>query len=193
MFSIPDTQPIIGSPSFGYDACMACLQQYSPKLHAYERSAIAAACLTYGTIANIGDIFILMHMAKETAWFASPRWTKSYNPGGLGSTNDGAWGHTFRNPAEGIAAMVAHQLNYATKPEAMTTPQLFLSNLDPRRDALLTAHGYGSAPRWIDLSQKWGVITDPKKVPPKLDPTAYGMSIIVGVRKLAALKAIRGL
>lgn len=185
--TIPDAQPIVGSPQFGYTHCAYALTVRAGYLAPSERIAIAAACVTYGVLADISDLFILRHMAKETDWFRSERWTKSFNPGGLGSTNDGAWGEVFHNPAEGIAAMVAHELNYALRPEQMTKHQLFLSSLDPRRDALLKTHGFGSAPKWIDLSQKWGYISDPKKVPPKLDPAAYGMSIVIGVRGLAAL------
>jgi hypothetical protein len=187
-FTIPNDQPIIGSPSFGYLHCDYALRIYAPYLTAPDRAAIASACVTYGTLANIGDLFILAHMAKECAWFRAERWTKSFNPGGLGATNDGAWGSTFRNASEGIAAMVGHQIVYAVAADQMTPPQKALASLDPRASAVFrTFGGFGVAPRWIDLSQKWGVIKDPAQVPAPTAPNAYGMSIIIRVRGLANL------
>lgn len=192
MIDIPDTLPIIGSPQFGFEHCNYALQVYAPHLSANQRLDIAAACTTYGVLANISDLAILCHCAKECTWFKSDRWVKSFNPSGLGATNDGAWGAVFRNAAEGIAATVAHQLLYALKPESMTFPQKILSELDPRREPLRKAHGFGCAPRWIDLSQKWGVLPKGAPIPPITDPSAYGMSIIVRLRQAAALVPPKG-
>ncbi len=189
MITIPDTQRIIGSPHVGYAHCALALQVCAPNRPVAEREEIAAVCVAIGQLANIGDLFLLAWASKETGWFSAARWTQSRNPAGLGATGDSVWGGHFENAAEGFAAMAGHALLYATSPEKLTPPQLMLTALDPRRDALAKTHGFGSAPRFIDLSQKWGVLPKGIQVPPITDPRAYGMSILVRVRTLATLRA----
>lgn len=187
MIAIPDDQPIIGSPSFGWQACTWTVQRFAFKRPLEEQRQIVAACLTISQLANIGDLFLLCWAAKECAWFQSARWTQSFNPAGLGATNDGAWGHSFPTPAAGLFAMAGHAINYAVRPEQMTQPQRFVAALDPRAEALRKAYGFGSAPRFVDLWQKWGFINDPARVPPQWSKDAYGISILERVRTVVGL------
>jgi hypothetical protein len=79
----------------------------------------------------------------------------SYNPAGLGATNDGAEGARFATIEAGVAAQYAHLLCYAARPEALP-PELYnLSLTSPRRAALQGAFGLGSAPTWEALNGRW--------------------------------------
>lgn len=184
---IPDDQPIIGSPSVGYAACAFGLQVLASKRPADERAELAAACVTVGRLASIGDFFLVVWILKETGNLGSARWIESRNPAGLGATNDGAWGARFNSVAEGVAAMAGHAINYALKPQFHTPPQAALAALDPRREPLARVHGYGSAPRFIDLSQRWAVLPKGIAVPPPTDPMAYGMNIVLRARQFLKL------
>lgn len=181
---IPDEQAIIGSPFCGRAVLDRTLLQHCPHLTPIARDQIADAIADVSQRATIGDIFILAQWAKETQWGTARRWVMHFNPSGLGATNDGAEGAIFANPQEGFEAMVGHLLNYAAQWRDLNEQQRALAAKDPRRAAVEAMGNIGKAPRWIDLSQKWGVLLEGVPVPPITDPQAYGMSIIVRVRSL---------
>ncbi len=180
--ALPDDLPIIGSPSVGAARLRRMVDLCASRRPEAERDAITNAISDLATKANISDVCILSQAAKETGNFTSDRYVKSYNFAGLGATNDGAWGSTFDGVYSGLRAMIGHLLNYATTPEAMTQEQRLIASFDPRADALKKAHGFGCAPRWVDLWQKWGVIAPPNVPPPKMSKDAYGMSILIRAR-----------
>jgi hypothetical protein len=120
-----------------------------------EAERIASAFTVYGELTTIGNLLPFAQAAKETGWFTSDRWTKSYNPAGLGATNDGAWGATFHNPAEGILAQYAHLIAYAVDPNKMNVVQRTLMLLDPRYEAVKRQGWLGIAPTWVALNGKW--------------------------------------
>ncbi len=180
--ALPDDLLIIGSPSVGATRLRRMVDLCASRRPEAERDAITNAISDLAAKANISDVCILSQAAKETGNFTSDRYTKSYNFAGLGATNDGAWGSTFDGVYSGLRAMIGHLLNYATTPEAMTQEQRLIASFDPRADALKKAHGFGCAPRWVDLWQKWGVIAPPKVPPPKMSKDAYGMSIVIRAR-----------
>ena len=151
--SIPNDQTIVGGPHTGHRMLLlwATTRGVSPEM----ADSIAIAFTVYGELTRIGNILPFAQAAHETGWFTSARWRISYNPAGLGATNDGAWGGTFRNPAEGILAQYAHLIAYAVKPEEAGQVQRALSMIDPRYDAVKGRGWLGVAPRWIDLNGRW--------------------------------------
>ncbi len=132
------------------------LNKYSPKLTTEEKESIVSAYTTYGELTTIGNLYPFAQAAHETGWFSSERWVKSKNPAGLGADDTGAWGHTFKNPAEGILAQYAHLLCYAVPDDQLSPIQKMIARISPRRISLLGAYGLGVAGnRWQGLSLKW--------------------------------------
>ena len=129
----------------------------APRVSQLEADAIASAYTAYGELTKIGNLLPFCQAAKETAWFTSERWVKSFNPAGLGSTNDGAWGGHFETVAAGVIAQFAHLLAYGVRPEAAGMVQNVLKQLDPRLKAVQSLKYEGIAPRWIDLNGRWAV------------------------------------
>lgn len=115
---------------------------------------IAEVYTVFGELTHIGNVLPYAQAAKETSWFKSSRWVQSYNPAGLGATNDGAWGSHFNNPAEGVLAQYAHLISYAVNPEAYTYLQRGLIAFDPRYSNMPKVW-LGASPRWVDLNAKW--------------------------------------
>jgi len=114
------------------------------------------AFTTYGQLTSIGNVLPFAQAVHETACFLSPRWIGSFNPAGLGATNDGAWGKTFATPAAGILAQYAHLLSYALADGHGTFAQQRLSMyFDPRRAAM--GNTRGCALTWRGLNGRWAV------------------------------------
>jgi hypothetical protein len=132
------------------------LNLWAKHLSLDERESIVSAFTTYGELTTIGNLYAFTQAAKETGWFASERWVKSYNPAGLGADDTGAWGQHFNNPAEGILAQYAHLLCYAVPDDKLSAIQQKIARLSPRREALIGAYGLGAANNtWVGLNQKW--------------------------------------
>jgi N-acetyl-anhydromuramyl-L-alanine amidase AmpD len=155
--AIPETQAIIGGPHLPTAQLRNWLDLKAGGVDEDSRDEIACAYTTYGRLTRIGNLLPLAQAWHETGGFTSERWVKSFNPAGLGATNDGAWGATFASPAEGIVAQYAHLLAYAADDTQLNLPQRTLVLLDPRLQPLTQIHGRGSAARWIDLNGRWAV------------------------------------
>lgn len=149
-------QTILNGPHVPSHRLCDWLQSYAPSIKD-NHDAIAAAYTTYGELTKIGNLLPFAQAAKETGWFSSPRWVRSYNPAGLGATNDGAWGGTFSNPAEGILTQYAHLVVYAMDETACTAVPLwrFFALVDPRFDAVKQRGWVGSVQQWTHLNGKW--------------------------------------
>lgn len=187
MFNLPDNAPIIGSPSVGVMQLDKALAKFATHVGPEQRYTLVGIINTVAQLARISNMCILALITKETRYFSSTRWVDNYNAGGIGATGDNVEGNKFTNASEGIYATVAHLLHYGAKPSTFTLSQRSVAMHDPRSKQIEIAHGFGSAPLWVDLWQKWGYIDDLKQVPPKLDRSAYGMSIVIRARTLAAL------
>lgn len=116
---------------------------------------IVDAYTVYGKLTRIGNLMPFAQAVHETGWFSSWRWTKNFNPAGIGATNDGAVGNEWKNPAEGILAQYAHLIAYAVVPTEYTQAQRILVNFSPRYRVLSQKNLLGTAPRWVDLNGKW--------------------------------------
>lgn len=148
-----DKIPIIGHKNTSIDILRN-------KLHlrgvlSYQIDPIVCAYTTYGELTGIGNVYPIAQWAHETGWGTSERWRVSNNAAGLGATNDGAWGNTFKSVAEGVLAQYAHLLCYATKPEENRPIIEMIAQLSPRREAMEKVFGRGSAKYWHELSGKW--------------------------------------
>lgn len=173
---ISDDQKVLGGPHVPMGFLKLWLIKYAPAVRGYEDS-VAAAYTVYGELTRFGNLLPFSQGAKETGWFSSERWVKSYNPAGLGATNDGSWGGDFRNPAEGIAAQYAHLAAYAIPPEEFVKSPVnrAWAIIDPRYHAIVSMGWLGTAPRWRDLDGKWA-----------FPGIGYGKSIIERANKLLA-------
>jgi N-acetylmuramoyl-L-alanine amidase len=116
---------------------------------------IVLAYTVYGKLTRCGNLMPFAQAVHETGWFSSWRWTKNFNPAGIGATNDGAEGNRWKNPAEGILAQYAHLLAYSVHPAEYTHQQGLIAQLSPRYSVLKSRGMLGSAPRWVDLNGKW--------------------------------------
>lgn len=132
------------------------LNKYAPSITQADKESIVSAYTTFGELTTIGNAYPFAQAAKETAWFSSERFVKSYNPAGLGADDTGAWGHTFATIAEGVLAQYAHLLCYAVPDEQLTYIQKQIARMSPRRNPLIGSYGLGVAGnRWQGLSRKW--------------------------------------
>lgn len=116
---------------------------------------ITRAYTTYGNLTGIGNVMPFAQAIHETGWFTSRRWIQNYNPAGIGATNDGAEGHVWTNPEQGIIAQYAHLMAYALPRYTMTYQQKALAQVSPRYGILEAKGLLGSSPNWVDLNGKW--------------------------------------
>lgn len=118
---------------------------------------IARAYTVYGTATGIGNVMPFAQAIHETGWFSSRRWVQNYNPAGIGATNDGAEGHIWTNPEQGILAQYAHLLAYTLNlgEEESTYQRLKLAQVSPRYNVLEKAKLLGIADLWVDLNGRW--------------------------------------
>jgi hypothetical protein len=132
------------------------LNTWAIHLNTPQKDSIVMSYCAYGELTDLGNLFPFAQAAKETGWFASERWRKSYNPAGLGATDDGAWGGHFDTASAGIFAHYAHLLCYAAPDVQLNPVQKMIARLSPRREALIGAYGLGAANNsWLNLSLKW--------------------------------------
>ncbi len=148
--------PIIGGRSAPPEVLLQSLNVNSKHLTMGERNSIISAYTAYGDVTGIGNLYPFSQAVHETGWFASERFVKSYNPAGLGATDDGAWGTHFETTSAGVLAQYAHLLCYAKSDKDLNYIQQKISLLSPRRDALVKAYGLGvAANNWHGLTQRW--------------------------------------
>jgi hypothetical protein len=148
--------PIVGGTNVAPEILLNSLNRNSKHLTLGERNSIISAYTAYGDVTAIGNLYPFAQAVHETGWFASERFVKSYNPAGLGATDDGAWGATFETISAGVLAQYAHLLCYAKREQELNYIQKQISLLSPRRDALRKAYGLGVAlNNWHGLTQKW--------------------------------------
>lgn len=174
MITITTDMPIIGGPQVPQTLLRSWLLVRRRDMLAAVVDDIVATYTTVGMLSRIGNLLLFSHAVHETGAFSSERWVKSYNPAGLGATNDGAWGATFANMAEGVTAQAAHLLAYAGTDAQLTPAQRLLVAFDPRLVPMTQKWGRGCAPRWVDLNGKWAV-----------PGTTYGQRILVLARQIA--------
>lgn len=132
-------------------------KRHSPREYQIHGAKVINAYEVFGDVTSIGNLWPFAQAWLETGGFKSPRWIESFNPAGLGATDDGAWGASFNTIAEGVMAQYAHLLCYAGK--EYTIPLEYFALMSPRRFALKNAYGLGCAPTWQELSGRWA--TDP--------------------------------
>lgn len=146
-------QNIIYSPHVHKDVLYQAIKSFNR--HIDRLDEIIDAYTVYGRLTRIGNLMPFAQAIHETGWFSSWRWTKNYNPAGIGATNDGAEGHIWRNPADGILAQYAHLTAYAVNPNEYTNTQANIVKQSPRYRILMQKNLLGTAPRWVDLNGKW--------------------------------------
>ncbi|MEI7832322.1 MAG: glucosaminidase domain-containing protein [bacterium] len=122
-----------------------------------------------------GDIAFCQSI-HETGWFryGNQVQPEQNNYCGLGATNPVSglpvpMGASFATPREGVRAQIQHLMAYAceTRPKAQL--------IDPRYQAVGSAHGFGCAYSWPDLNGRWAV-----------PGTGYGEKIINMYNKMMA-------
>lgn len=172
--AIPDDQRIIGGPDLPWARMVELSRRVRTQMPLWEAEAIASAYTTLGQISGIGSLIPFAQGLHETGWWTSQRWVLSFNPAGLGATNDGQWGGHFETVAAGIWAQYAHLLAYAAIDAQLRLPQRLLVAFDPRLSALVRLGWRGIAPRWIDLSTRWA-----------WPGTTYGQRVLQVAREIA--------
>lgn len=148
-----EMSPILHGPSVRAETLVKFVQAKNKQVAMLER--IADAYTVYGNLTTIGNVMPFAQAIHETGWFSSRRWLENNNPAGIGATNDGAEGHIWTNPEQGIMAQYAHLLAYSVPINAATHQQKFLSQVSPRYIVLEKKALRGSSPNWIDLNGKW--------------------------------------
>lgn len=155
--------PILGGPQLTTEEIAQMLGRRCPGMKQNIVSLVASSYEAYGALSGIGSLFPLAQALKETSWFTSPRWKQSFNPAGIGATNDGAWGGTFPSPVHGIIAQYGHLLAYALPDNRMDAYQFRLSRFSTRLEKLAEKNWRGIAINWEELTQRWAYS-------PELDP-----------------------
>jgi hypothetical protein len=121
-----------------------------------------------------GDLAFCQSIKETGAWhFGGQVKPEQNNFAGLGATNGGAAGASFRTPEQGIEAQFQHLWGYATT----DTLPAGIVLVDPRFDLLAQVGKRGSAPNWEDLNGKWAVPGD-----------GYGQSILAMWKEMCSLQ-----
>ena len=172
--------PIIGGEVVSPKVIRKALDVYSNHLTETQKESIVHSFCTFGELTSIGNIYPFAQSVHETGWFASARFVQSYNPAGLGATDDGAWGSRFDTISAGVLAQYAHLLCYA-KPELdLNYIQRQIALLSPRRNAMRAVYGLGAANNnWHGLTHKWNT--------PKPEGRNYATRIIELVNRIKTL------
>jgi hypothetical protein len=184
---ILDSADIIGGP-FLPDQTVATWLQTKRSLPSEQATALAAAYGCCGRLFGISNWIALHQADKETGGFQSERFKTYNNVAGIGATNDGARGEAFDTIEEAVFVQCLHLYHYADR-EDDTSFLLAIADANPRLGPLLQSHGRGSAPKWVDLHQKWAVVDAGQPVPAPGDDLAYGMNILNRARR--ALKEVQ--
>ena len=141
-----DLEPIMGECYLGPVQLTNFIKQYNPKFDGNIAIEFISRCKKYGIR---GDVAICQSIL-ETGWFkyeGSAVTADQHNYAGLGVTSNGVKGLSFNSIATGVEAQLQHLYAYATKSALPDGINL----VDPR----FTFVNRGSAPRWVDLNQKW--------------------------------------
>ena len=145
---------ILRSPQVHPDVLYRFLNKNAAKI-GVQHVSIVSAYTACGELFQIGNLIPFAQAVHETGHFTSERWLKSYNPAGIGATNDGAWGSNFNSVAEGVFAQYCHLLAYALPISQASFLQHSLIKLDPRLANLITQRWQGIAPTWEGLNGRW--------------------------------------
>jgi len=141
-----DLDPIMGESYLTVNQLVRFVKAQNPKFDGNIAAAFIEKCKKYGIR---GDVAFCQSIL-ETGWFkyvGSAVTEDQHNYAGLGVTSNGVKGLSFGSVSAGVEAQLQHLYAYATKadlPEGTTL-------LDPRFKLVAR----GSAPRWVDLNQKW--------------------------------------
>ena len=107
---ISSQTPIIGGPHIDSTLLRVFLLAKAPRLEPKTREEIVCAYTAIGRLSGVGNLMPLAQAIHETGYFTSARWLQSFNPAGLGATDDGAWGGVFTSPVDGITAQIASDI-----------------------------------------------------------------------------------
>jgi N-acetylmuramoyl-L-alanine amidase len=146
---------ILNGPTVDTSVLRVYLLNRVPRMSPRIREEIVCSYTALGSLARTGNILPFAQAVHECAGFTSKRWVESYNPAGLGATNDGAWGAVFVKPAEGITAHIAHLLVYALADGEGTYAQKLLIPFSPRLSAVESKGWRGVGKTWEDLNGRW--------------------------------------
>ena len=141
-----DLEPIMGKAYLNAKQLSAFIKTKNPAFDTTIATEFIERCKKY----NIrGDVAICQSIL-ETGWFkyeGSAVTADQHNYAGIGVTSNGVKGLSFKTVGIGVEAQLQHLYAYATK-DALP---LYTELVDPRFNLV----NRGSAPRWVDLNQKW--------------------------------------
>ena len=146
-----DLDPIMGESYLNVTQLVRFVKAQNPKFDGNIAAAFIEKSKKYGIRGDVA----LCQSILETGWFkyvGSAVTEDQHNYAGLGVTSNGVKGLSFGSVSAGVEAQLQHLYAYATKadlPEGTTL-------LDPRFKLVAR----GSAPRWVDLNQKWSSSTE---------------------------------
>lgn len=180
---IPDACLILETDTRAPDVhLLSRLNASSSHLSETKKADIVQAYGYCGRVFGISNWLAFHQAALETGWFSSRRFLDQNNVAGIGATNDGALGEAFASIEQAVFVQFLHLYHYACREDASAFLKA-AEDINPRLGALTKTHGRGSAPRWVDLHQKWAVVPAGQPVPGPLDPNAYGMKILRMARR----------
>jgi N-acetylmuramoyl-L-alanine amidase len=146
-------QTIRNGPQVSYSIILGWTMNRGVEVSRAEE--MSHAFCVFGMLTKIGNVIPYAQCIKETGNWGSDRWNESNNPGGIGATNDGAWGNIFVNPTTGIYALYCHLSAYSLDNPEKESLETGISKTSPRYKKLVEKHWIGVAKRWIDLNGKW--------------------------------------
>jgi len=156
---LPSDIPLRHSPSSPPLLTLAGCLDFISHLEVERQEEVKAFLAATFTMRKLGlnpDVLVGMS-ALETGYWSSERWQISLNPGGIGATDDGAWGTTFPNGSLAAKAMAVHLMAYARGHDNRLAHYI---HLDPRFVKVHEAGLANSAKTLAGLgSGKWA--TDP--------------------------------
>lgn len=141
-----DLDPIMGDCYLNANQLISFIKVNNPKFDGNIAVAFIERCKKYGIRGDVA----LCQSILETGWFkyvGSAVTEDQHNYAGIGVTSNGVKGNSFGSVAMGVEAQLQHLYAYATKADLPDG----VSIIDPRFKLVAR----GSAPRWIDLNQKW--------------------------------------
>ena len=141
---------IMGEAVKSAEVLMAQLMKKNPNMNPRFKD-IAKEYIRIGEIYGIKGDVAFCQMAHETGWlkFGGQVLESQNNFCGLGATNGGAAGASFKSVSEGVTAHIQHLYAYACKEDIPQGEKL----VDPRF-RLVTR---GIAPTWAGLNGRWAV------------------------------------
>ena len=146
-----DLEPIMGDAYLTANQLITFVKAQNPKFDGNIAVAFINRCKKYGIRGDVA----LCQSILETGWFkyvGSAVTESQHNYAGLGVTSNGVKGLSFGSVAMGVEAQLQHLYAYATKANLPDGTAV----IDPRFSLV----NRGSAPRWVDLNQKWSSSTE---------------------------------